>query len=326
MELRKVNAEDSPPKDSVEFFSSGSTLLDLALGGGWAQGRIFNVVGDRSSGKTLLAIEAFANFSRSYPRGRMRYAEAESAFDESYAQTLGFPTEVTQPDEPIQTVEQFHDDLAEFSNKPGPALYILDSLDALSDAAEMEKAISDGSYGTGKAKKMSETFRRLTKTLGEQNCTLGIISQIRDRIGVQFGETKTRSGGRALDFYASQILWLSEVSKIERQIKGVKRVVGVDILGKVKKCKVGIPFRTAEMRILLGYGIDDEESMINWLLDVKAIEKEVAKGYRIKLDQARDNRDYTTLKQLRTDLSQDVKQLWIEIEKELAPPIQKYVE
>src|SRR5262249_40710237 len=150
-------------------------------------------------------------------------------------------------------------------------LYILDSLDALSDEAELEKfqAALDGkdvagSYGTGKAKKMSEMFRLLTQDAEATGCSLGIISQIRDKIGVSFGETKTRSGGHALDFYCSQVLWLTEIGKLERSAYNQKRVVGVSVRSKNKKCKVGSPFRECDYDILFGYGIDDENSMIDY--------------------------------------------------------------
>jgi len=158
------------PKIDVEFFSSGSSLLDLALGGGWALSRVFNIVGDKSTGKTLLAIEAFANFKQSYPKGKMRYAEAESAFDDSFAEQLGFPQEVERPKEMLHTVEEFTEDLYNFLDKENstPSLYILDSLDALSTDSEterfdklMEGKEAGGSFGAEKAKEVASQFQTI---------------------------------------------------------------------------------------------------------------------------------------------------------------------
>lgn len=325
----------------VQFFSSGSTLLDLALGGGWALGRIFNIVGDKSTGKTLLAIEAFANFIRKFPNGKMRYAEAEAAFDEAFAATLGFPSTVERPDDMIDTVEDFRDDLKKFSDKykAFPTLYILDSLDALTDDAELkkyEKGLQPkktnaegeeekvaGSFGVAKPKELSKMFRIMTRDLEDRNHTLGIISQIRDNIGVTFGETKTRSGGHALDFYAAQVLWLAQTGQQTKTIRGEERSTGVNIQGKVKKNKVGMPFRKADFGIIFGYGVDDESSMLKWLTKQK-MEEEVVKETKKRLEAARDKADYATIDVIRQPLIADTTRIWNELEKDFAPTIQKY--
>lgn len=325
----------------VEFFGSGSTLLDLALGGGWALGRIFNIVGDKSTGKTLNAIEALANFKIAFPKGRMRYAEAEAAFDESFAQQLGFPEEVERPDEMLETVEDFRDDFNKFIQKGGPGVYILDSLDALSDIAEMNKYEEDtkaaekaaavgkdfqakGTFGASKAKQMSQFFRLLTKGAMVNNCSLGIISQVRDNIGVMFGEKETRSGGRALNFYCSQVIWLSDHGKLTRTVKGEARPVGVEISAKVTKNKVGFPFREVDYNIIFGYGIDNQQSMLNWLKFLKVMTPESVKDIEKNLSKAREKKDFSTLKEITENLIADTKRVWKEIEDELAPPLRKY--
>ena len=309
----------------VECFSTGSILLDLALGGGWARGRIFNIVGDKSSGKTLLAIEAFANFSRL--RGaRMRYAEAEAAFDDDYAAVLGFPSTVTKPEDPLITVEAFNDDLEKFiEDSKGPSLYILDSLDALSDEAEMERKLTDPTYGANKAKQMSAIFRKgLVKKMEKADCCLGVISQIRDRMDVMMGESKTRAGGRALDFYASHIVWLAETGKIKRTVKGQDRAVGVDVHARVKKCKVGMPFREVDFQVVFGYGVDDEASMIEFLKQTGEFDKKQAEEQLSILKKARTEGDKGVVDALRAPLKQRTLEIWKEIEKKLAPPMRKY--
>lgn len=315
---------------SVSFTSSGSFLLDLVLGGGWAQGRIANIVGDRSSGKTLLAIEAAINYARLSSPNNVRYAEAEAAFDIQYATRLGFPTGIQMTGErEIRTVEQFAADLLVFLEKrraTTPSLYILDSLDALSDESELERDLGDATYGTARAKLLSEFFRKHVGDIGAKNCTLFVISQIRDKIGVTFGETKTRSGGRALDFYASQIVWLAETGKIKRTIRGVERVVGLHVQARTKKNKVGMAFREAELDIIFNYGVDDEVSMFNWLKKNKAgdlLPMDMTQARR-DIDDARESCDRVALAQIRAVLRTAVQTRWREVEESLAPTMSKY--
>src|ERR1700677_1522220 len=307
---------------NIKFFTSGSTLLDLALGGGWACPRIFNIVGDRSSGKTLLAIEGFANFHRAFPNGRMRYAEAEAAFDEIYATMLGFPEEVTRTEKgECNTVQDFQNDLRKFvkQNKElgTPGLYILDSLDALSDEAETKEFFErkegeevKGSYGVGKPKEMSKLFRVLTQEMESSNTSLGIISQIRDNIGMFVGESKTRSGGHALDFYCSQIVWLTEKQKLTRQFLGEVRPIGIEVEAYVKKCKVGFPFRKAPFSIMFGYGVDDEKSILNWLKARNQIKKDAYDIYIKRLETAREKQDYTDIKIIQLEIRALAIQIW----------------
>lgn len=329
--LSESTLEELRKEKTIKFFSSGSTLLDLALGGGWALGRVFNIVGDKSSGKTLLAIEAFANFIRQFPDGRMRYAEAEAAFDESLADSLGMPPNVERPKKMLHTVEEFAKDLFQFASPGGPALYILDSLDALSDDAEVERFTArmegkpeKGSMGAQKAKEMSELFRNVNEEMAAKECSLGIVSQIRDRIGISFGETKTRSGGRALDFYASQVLWLAETGKNKKTVKGIERVVGVNVHSKVKKCKVGLPFREADYSILFNYGIDNEASMLEWLRGCGAMLKETEADYTKRIKAARQEQNYEVLAQIQQELQEDTTRHWGEIDAALAPKVRKY--
>ncbi len=315
----------------LSFVPTGSTVLDLVLGGGWARGRVANIVGDKSAGKTLLAIEGCANFARLPKHGPMRYIEAEAAFDIPYARSMGLPKDVDMinaDDEAnkIDTVEKMNADLSEWlaANKNG--LYILDSLDALSDAGEAEREIGTATYGVGKAKAMSEMFRRCISGLRDANATMFIISQIRDKIGVTFGETKTRSGGRALDFYSSQIVWLTEIEKLKRTVMGADRIVGVNVLARNKKNKVGKPFRQAEFSILFGYGIDDEASMLNWLKDNKAeglLDKK-ADEYKKQIAAMREAKDRSELNKIHNYLSDIVRSRWAEIEAALEPPMGKY--
>lgn len=257
-------------------------MLDRVLGGGWPLGRIANVVGDKAVGKTLIAIEACANFAKTYPRGHIWYREAEAAFDTRYAEELGLPTSRVDfgpdgVDSSWETVEDIFEDLercvAQAIKSKQPGLYILDSLDALSSRAELKRAIDKGSYGTDKASVMSELFRRLKKRIKQARVAVIIVSQLRDKIGVMFGEKQTRTGGRALDFYASQIIWLHHKAVLKSTRKGSERVTGVRIRARCKKNKVGPAFRECEFVLRFGYGVDDMEASLGWLKEAGMLDR-----------------------------------------------------
>jgi recombination protein RecA len=263
---------------------------------------------------------------------RIGFREAESAFDFAYAQTMGMPADIdwkeSTIEHPMQTVEDFFEDTDAFVNKlkgsDKPALYVLDSLDSLSDEAEMEREIGQGSYGAQKAKKLSEYFRRHATPMARANCTLLVISQIRDKIGVTFGETKTRSGGKALDFYCSQIIWLAETGKIKRTYTKVERVIGLNILVKNKKNKCGPSYREAELQLLFGYGIDDEKSMVAWLKKTATPCRYSTDEWLGMIDAARSTQDYLTQHAIRDELRDLVTARWNQVEDALKPPCRKY--
>lgn len=362
-------------KEGLEFVSSGCALLDAALGGGWVLGRVANIVGDKSAGKTLLAIEACANFHKQYPSGKIRYNEAEAAFDEAYAEALGMPVDavdfkgqvISAADEakhaelslvmadrsasekerdtaerarkkleakgvgrPHNTVEALYDDIVyTMDENPGkPILYIIDSLDALSDEAEQGREIGDASYGGTKPKKMGEMFRRLVERMEGQRLLLIVISQLRDKLNVTFGEKQTRSGGRALDFYASHVIWLAETGKIKKTVDKIDRIVGVDVRARVKKNKVGLPFRECSYPILFGYGVDDLTANVEWLIEVgcegRLKELEISKaGYKVRLTNLR-NKGGDEARELRKTLNAIVFEEWRRIETSFLPQSRKY--
>ncbi len=314
----------------LRFFSSGCMLLDCALGGGYAQGRIINIVGDKSTGKTLLAIEACANFAMAFDKGLIRYKEAEAAFDKGYAGILGMPLERVEFEEDFDTVEELQKDLQDFAErckkKKQPGLYVVDSLDALSDLAEQARDIEKGTYGASKAKLMSEMFRRDKRKWQKAKVTVLIISQVRDKINAMFGRKWTRSGGKALDFYASQVMYLAEIKKLQKTVRGVKRPHGVEIRCKITKNKVGVPFREVDFSLIFGYGIDDVLASLNWLKGVKALRKvSIAQGARVTQEAKRikEMRGVRRKKRVAT-ISEAVKTEWREIEVDFLPTERKY--
>lgn len=317
----------------LDFISSGCQMLDLVLGGGYPVGRIVNLVGDKSTGKTLLAIELCANFTIKYPNSMIHYFEAEAAFDPGYAEALGLPikqvefVKVKNPELP-NTVEGWFTDLSaiierqEAKKNPDPVLYIVDSLDALSDSDELERNIDKGSYGAKKPKILSEIFRRLVDRLQKANILLFIISQVRDKIGVTFGDKQTVSGGKALEFYASQRIWLADTGKIKKTIRGVERPIGVNIKARCKKNKIGLPYRECEFPIIFGYGVDSLQASLDWVEKVKALDK---LSFEVKkVDAAIKKIREEGNKEAENEIYALTKSEWREIETDFLPKIKKY--
>lgn len=321
-------------KDGLQFVSSGCAVLDEALGGGFVLGRTANIVGDKSAGKTGLAMEICTNFHLRYPDGWIRYNETEDAFEEKYAEQMGTPVEVIEFNEEHQftaTVEELYKDIDRCLDKykgRKRGLYIVDSFDAISDASELDEEFGKASYGGNKPKAMSKLFRMLITRLGEANVLFVVISQIRDKIGVTFGEKKTRSGGKALDFYSTHILWLAELAKNYRTVDKIKRVVGIQVEAYVKKNKVGLPFRRAKYDMIYGYGTDDMTASCDWLCDNfrDGMLKEVGlskAGYSTYLTGLR-NKGGAEARQMREDLAKLVRREWAIVETSFLPKAGKY--
>ncbi len=321
----------SRPQPDLSFVKSGCTLLDCALGGGWALGRVVNIVGDKSTAKTALAVEALTNFLQQYPEGKAAYRDAEAAFDQGYAEAMCLPIDKVDfgdLDKPIVTMEEFYEDLERFvgtcggSNRP-PGIYVLDSLDALTTDDETKKELGDQGYGTQKAKLLSELFRKLARKVEQSNVLLVIVSQVRDNIGAMFGEKHKRSGGRALDFYASQIVWLSKLKTLDRTIRKAKRAYGVRIKANVKKNKIGLPHRTCEFDFIFGYGVEDMGACLEWLDDVGRIKDVFVDGIAGSLANL-ETMDNETYRKLQPVVAEATKKVWAEVDTSFLPTRRKY--
>ena len=306
-------------RSPLQFINSGCAVLNCVLGGGWPLTRIANVIGDASSGKTLIAIEGMANFCRQYPKGKMYYRESEAAFDIDYAAALGMPVDRVEFIDPDQftTVEDFYDDLAKCIDycrrKEVPAFYVVDSLDALTSRDEEKRDFDEGSYETKKAKQMGKLFRMCAADVGRVNMCLMIISQTRDKIGVTFGRKKTRSGGRALDFYASQCLWLSHRDKVDETQNKIKRVVGIMVRAQMEKSKIALPYRECDFTIRFGQGIDSMASSLDWLESVGRLD-EVIEGTRRTYEGRVERLDDAAYWKETDRVDREVVRIWREIE------------
>jgi RecA/RadA recombinase len=314
-------------EEPLDFISTGCKLLDCTIGGGFPLRRISNIVGDKSSNKTGITVEVMANFRKKYPKGKIWYHEAESAFDLSYAKELGMPIdENTFIIEDIETVDGLHKQIYEaidiINKAEVPGLYILDTLDAIKDNPTTE--MSEGYDAARRAALINSLVTTLKGDIKRSNMHLMFVSQIRENIGAGlFGDKYRRSGGKALDFYASQVIWLAVKDKIKQVYKGQTLVSGIHIKASVKKNKIGLPFRTCEFPVLFYYGIHDTLASLEWLKDIKGGLEELnipAKDIKEYADKIRDTKDIDT----KEKIDAMVEKYWNEINQEFLPKIKKY--
>lgn len=294
--------------EQVETIPTGSITLDLALGvNGYPKGRIIEIYGPESSGKTTLAIHAIAEVQKQ--GGIAAIVDAEHAFDQFYAKKLGVDVEnllISQPDNGEQALE-----IADNLIRSGAIdLLVIDSVAALTPKAEIEGEMGDSQMGL-QARLMSKALRKLTGSISKAKCCCIFINQLRDKIGVMFGNPETTTGGNALKFYASVRIDIRRAS----QIKEGEDVLGNRVKVKVVKNKVAPPFRRAEFDIMYGEGISKVGEIIDLGVELNILKKSGSwfSYGETKLGQGRD-----AVKSLIADNYELMEELEIKIKEALA--------
>ncbi len=296
----------------IQVIPSGSILLDEALGlGGYPKGRVIEIFGPESSGKTTLALHAIAEAQKL--GGIAAFIDAEHALDPVYAGNLGVNIDelwVSQPDTGEQALE-----IAESLVRSAAVdIIVVDSVAALTPQAEIEGDMGDSHMGL-QARLMSQALRKLTATISKSGTCLVFINQIRMKIGVMFGNPETTTGGKALKFYSSVRL---EVRRIETITKGADEAIGNRVRVKVVKNKVAPPFKKVEMEIIFGKGISYWGSLLDGALKLDLIKKS-GSWYSYgeeRVGQGRDN-----ARQFLEDHQEIAKEIEEKIRKELFPPL-----
>jgi recombination protein RecA len=300
-------------KIAVEVIPSGSISLDIALGGGIPRGRVVEIFGPESSGKTTLSLHIIAESQKR--GGQAAFIDAEHALDPEYARRIGVDTDnllISQPDSGEQALE-----ICEALVRSNAVdVIVIDSVAALTPRAEIEGEMGDSHMGL-QARLMSQALRKLTSVISKSGTTVIFLNQLRMKIGVMFGNPETTTGGNALKFYASVRMDIRAIGKIEEGTGDVKEIKGNRVRVKIVKNKIAPPFRSAEFDIMYNKGISFTGDLIDLATKYEITRKSGAfYTYKeLKLGQGRENAkgfiasNNKVLKEIEKDVFDHIKQL-----------------
>lgn len=341
-QAQKVRPIQKTTRKDIQFYPSGISLLDLCLGGGFGKGCVSNICGWESTGKTMIACETLGFNHNNSKTFKHKFDNAESGFTLNTKELFNFNIDFILPRS--TKVEHF---MYNFENTlrrlkiNQDFIYVLDSLDGLSDDREQKKHKKDmekikksleedkdseikNDY-SGKAKGMSQFLRQNNEKIDEAKMHLLITSQLRDKPGVLYGKKEDRSGGKALNFYAAQIIWLKVIERLTKKVtvsgKKYEREVGTLIRADVTKNKLGKPFRSCYLFVDFDYGIDNVKSNIHFLYDLITPKGEIRKSDNLEWNEKKYSVnqliEYIENNNLESELEKRVISLWNEIEDKL---------
>ena len=305
-------------KINVETIPTGSISLDIALGGGVPRGRVVEVFGPESSGKTTLTLHILAEAQRR--GGQAAFIDAEHALDPEYARKIGVDVDnllISQPDSGEQALE-----ITETLVRSNAIdVIVIDSVAALTPKAEIEGEMGDAHMGLH-ARLMSQALRKLTSAISKSRTTVIFINQIRMKLGVMFGNPETTTGGQALKFYSSVRMDIRNIGKIDNGMGEEKTIIGNRVRVKIVKNKIAPPFRTAEFDILYDRGISFTGDLLDLATKYEIIHKSGAfyTYHDLKLGQGRENAKafLESNKKVHTELEKEVREVVARIHKENA--------
>lgn len=345
--MKRATLDDTPGEDGGLYFASqsarpsfstGCYMLDLEMGDGFSEGQAINIVGASSTGKSILVMEAAAEFVEKFgPKCVVRIKDAENAYDLGYFDSIGIPVECIEMVSCREgdkhyvpnTVEAVQKDVFKqvqrSKKKKLHIFYAVDSWDSLTDEQEYTTDMSDSSSYASKAKAGSEFGRRLWHDLPEANLTLILVSQVRDNVGVTYGPKHKRSGGNWLEFYCSQVLWLfpdstKGLNKIEGTRGGVKRKYGSWTKAISKKNRRTGECEPVFVPIIKGYGIDDLMACVRFLIEVGKTDVQFdSKTAAVKYMNSCWKFDQEKYAEELRDVKKSIRPIWDRIVKDFTP-------